>query len=73
MIKSLSHNGEKTVGESIRDLRNAKGLSVTELADLSGIHRSMISRWERGERVPSVENYNKVMTALGAELTVVEK
>lgn len=29
--------------------------------------------WESGKRVPSVDSFNKIMTALGAELTVVAK
>lgn len=73
MIKSLSHNGEKTVGESIRDLRTTRGLSIKDLADQTGVTPAAVSRWESGKRVPTVENYNKLITALGAELTVVEK
>lgn len=73
MIKSLSNNGDKTVGESIRDLRTERGLSIRDLANQAGVTPAAVSRWESGKRVPTVENYNKLITALGAELTVVEK
>lgn len=73
MIKSLSQNGNKTIGESIKDLRIARGLSIKDLADQAGVTPAAVSRWESGKRVPTVENYNKLITALGAELTVVEK
>lgn len=73
MIKTIKQTGDKAVGESIRDLRKTRGLSIRELANLTGLSSGAISRWESGKRIPSVENYNKMMTALGAELAVVEK
>lgn len=73
MIKTIKQIGDKTVGESIRDLRTARGLSIRELANLTGLSSGSISRWESGKRIPSVENYHKLMSALDAELAVVEK
>lgn len=73
MIKTFAHSGDKSVGESIRDLRTSKGLSIRELATASGCSSGAISRWESGKRIPTVESFNKIMAALGAELTVVEK
>lgn len=73
MIKTLAQTGDKSVGESIRDLRTARGLSIRELATEAGLSSAAISRWESGKRIPSVESFNKVMAALNAELTVVAK
>lgn len=34
--------------DDIRAVRNARGLSQKEFADLLGVHRMTVSRWERG-------------------------
>lgn len=60
-------------GDMIRKLRTEKGLSIEELAELSGTTPPSISRWERGLRTPSVDNYHKVMKALGAEPAIIQK
>jgi transcriptional regulator with XRE-family HTH domain len=73
MIKSLFYAGDKSIGESIRDLRVSKGLSITDLSRMVGTTAAAISRYEKNKRIPSVETYKKIMTALGAELTVIEK
>ena len=73
MINILSDRGDKTVGESIRELRTARGLSIRELSKMSGISSAAISRWESGQRIPTVKSYNALMAALGAELYVMEK
>jgi transcriptional regulator with XRE-family HTH domain len=64
---------EVPAGEMIRRLRIEKGLSVDELAKRSGTTPPSISRWERGLRTPSVNNYQLVIEALGAELAIVQK
>ena len=64
---------EVPAGEMIRRLRIEKGLSVDELAKRSGTTSPSISRWERGLRTPSVNNYQLVIEALGAELAIVQK
>lgn len=58
-------------GEMIREQRLEKDMSITGLALTTGFSVAAISRWERGERVPSVETFNAVMKALGAEICVV--
>lgn len=71
MIKKVAFCGEYNFGELIKTQRVQRNLSVRELADLTGVSSAAISRWESGKRVPSVESFNKVMTALGAELLVI--
>lgn len=73
MIKSVSKGQDKSIGDAIRDLRTAKSLTITDLSRMTGITPAAISRYENGRRIPSVESYNTIMTALGAELTVIEK
>jgi transcriptional regulator with XRE-family HTH domain len=51
-------------GNRIRELREAKGLSQEELADLGGIHRTYLGGIERGERNPTLLSLLKLAKAL---------
>lgn len=73
MISKLTYCGEYNFGELIKSQRVLRDYSIRELAELTGFSSAAISRWESGKRIPSVESFNKIMTALGAELTVVAK
>lgn len=73
MINKLTYCGAYNFGELIKSQRVLRDYSIKELADLTGFSSAAISRWESGKRIPSVESFNKIMTALGAELTVVAK
>ena len=44
-----------TPGKRIRNLRIALGLSQEELAELSGVSRQAVSRWENGSSYPKIE------------------
>ncbi len=70
-MKKLSNCGDYNFGEMIKTQRLEKGLSIRKVSDLTGISAAALSRWESGKRVPSIESFNKVMTALGAELLVI--
>ncbi|MDZ5460441.1 helix-turn-helix domain-containing protein [Azohydromonas lata] len=52
----------------IRDLRKARGLTLEQLAELSGVSRSMISLIERRETSPTAAVLNKLADALGVPL-----
>lgn len=73
MINKLTYSRKYNFGELIKSQRVLRDYSIRELADLTGFSSAAISRWESGKRIPSVEAFNKIMTALGAELTVVAK
>ena len=72
-MRKLSNCGDYNFGEMIKTQRLERGLSLRKVSDLTGISSAALSRWESGKRVPSIESFNKVMTALGAELLVVGK
>jgi transcriptional regulator with XRE-family HTH domain len=55
------------LGENVRRLRKAKGLSQEELALEAGMKRSYVSDLERGTRNPSVRAVGRLATALGVE------
>jgi transcriptional regulator with XRE-family HTH domain len=56
------------IASRVRDLRKASGYTLDELADLSGVSRSMISLIERLETSPTAVVLNKLAAALGVTL-----
>ena len=72
-MKRITYTGDYNFGEMIKTQRLERGLSIRKVSDLTGISSAALSRWESGKRVPSIESFNKVMTALGAELLVIGK
>lgn len=53
------------LAEALRTRRKAKGMAIEQLADLSGVSRSMISKIERAEAVPSTSVLSRLAEALG--------
>ena len=62
-----------TLGENVRQLRKAKGLSQEALADMSGLHRTYIGGIERGERNVSIANIIRIAQALNVEVSQIVK
>jgi transcriptional regulator with XRE-family HTH domain len=56
-------------GERVRSLRQRKGLSQEELADLVGVHRTYLGGIERGERNPALKNIAALAEALNVSLS----
>jgi transcriptional regulator with XRE-family HTH domain len=57
------------LGERVRDLRRARGLTLAALAELSGVSRAMISKLERGEKNPTLVVAAKLAEGLGVTLS----
>lgn len=55
------------VGGLIRRLRTRRGVTQAELASLTGIHRTYLSRTERGRVMPSVITLMQIVHALGVD------
>lgn len=49
----------------LREIRLKKGISQERLAELAGLHRTYVSSVERGGRNISLENIDRLATALG--------
>lgn len=54
-------------GQRIRDLRNKKGLSQQQLADLVFVTRKSVSNWESGHRMPDITMLTRLARALGVK------
>jgi transcriptional regulator with XRE-family HTH domain len=52
----------------LKDLREQKGLSQAELANIVGVSQGVISQYERGDRKPTNEIHLKLSKALGVSM-----
>jgi transcriptional regulator with XRE-family HTH domain len=64
----VMENIKKKFGATVRTMRQKRGLSQEEFADLCGLHRTYIGAIERGERNVSLENIQKIAKALGVSI-----
>lgn len=56
--------------EQIQELRMQKGVNLRTLSEMTGYNISNLSLIERGERQPQLDTLEKILNALGAELTI---
>lgn len=55
----------RELGAEIARLRKAAGLSLRQLATVTGFSDTKISFWETGDRLPSIDDLNAALDALG--------
>lgn len=63
-----SDESTPTVGEHVRLLRQAAGLTQQQLAERASTTQPVIARLERGVRLPTLRTLEKVARALGQDL-----
>ena len=66
MVAAVS---SRRLGDRAKELRRGRGLTLEELADLSGVSRAMISKLERGEKNPTLVVAAKLAEGLGVTLS----
>lgn len=54
------------VGKKLKEARKKAGTSQKELAEHLGVYQKDISRWENGERNPSLDMFAKLCKELNA-------
>ena len=59
----------KLLAETIRDNRKSKKYTLEQLSELTGIHRTMISRIEKQDYMPTIEQLEKLADTLQFEIT----
>ena len=52
------------IGKKIKEARTAAVIPQKELAERLGVYQKDISRWENGERTPSIEVFARICKAL---------
>jgi transcriptional regulator with XRE-family HTH domain len=60
--------GETTMGERLKRLRKAAGLSQPGLAEAAGIPLGTLRQWEQNKRLPSWEGAIALADGLGCSL-----
>jgi len=68
-MRATATDIDQRLGNRIRDLRTAKGLTLDALAERADVSRAMLSRIERGESSPTAQLMNKVCSGLGITLS----
>lgn len=58
-------------GEKIAAIRNEKGWTQQELAEMIGVERQAVSAWERNVKEPSKENLMTLVEVLGVPLSAI--
>lgn len=69
---AVSETTEKTlamIGQRIRDLRKARGMTLQALAEVTGLSSSMLSLVERGLASPSIGSLIVISDALGKSMS----
>ena len=61
-----------SIGDEIKRIRKAKGLTQRQLAKISGISNASISRWESGQNEPTYFDAECLILALGCRLEIVD-
>lgn len=67
-----TNNYRAEVGRQVAELRNKRGLSTRQLAELCGVDSSNIGKIERGRYNVSVDILGRVCDALGSRLKIEE-
>lgn len=68
-MEMTDHDIESAISERLKKLRGRAGLTLDELASLSGVSRAMISRIERAEASPTAALLARLSEALGLSLS----
>ena len=68
-VEAIALRGRHTLGQRIRRLRNAAGLSQDALAREAGIGRVTLVRLEKGEQTPRYKTLRAIAKALRVEVS----
>lgn len=68
MIRELRTLNDTNIGETIKMLRNDRGLTLNQLGSMTKLSPSVISKYERNKRVPTLSSFMAIMRALNAEM-----
>lgn len=61
-------SARRIFAENLRKARLAKKLSQEDLAEVSGLHRTYVGSVERAERNVSIDNMERLSTAVGISM-----
>ena len=62
--------GGTNVGEAIRKLREARGMTRANLAEVANISESHLKKIEAGLRQPGINTYQRIIEILGIDIVI---
>ena len=62
-----------TIEERIQELRKGKGLSQEQIADVLGVSRQAVSKWESGQSLPEIEKLLSMSELFGVTIDYILK
>ena len=62
----------RELGRQIHAIRTARGLTMKQITDLSGVSWPTLSRLERGQRAVNIDCLGEILRALNCTLQIVE-
>ena len=65
MVSEAAPSGDGEVGPRLRQLRDQKGLSARQVAELAGLTPAYLSRLENGRVSPTVATLARLVSAMG--------
>lgn len=65
----MSSSARRVFAKRLRQIRQIRGFSQEELADIAGLHRTYVGSVERGERNVSIDNMERLAKALEVDIT----
>ncbi len=66
--KNTTNNARKVFARKLKEFRVQNFLSQEELADMAGLHRTYVGSVERGERNISIDNIDRLASALNINI-----
>lgn len=73
MTEEQKQENRKRIGSMIAEVRNKKGLNLTQLSEMAGLDRVNINKIELGKYNVSIDILNKICLALGCQINITEK
>ena len=72
-ISPIAPSDRVRIGNRIKELRQKRGVSTYQLAEMTGLKQPNIARIESGRYSTGIDVLSKIASALGCDLDFVEK
>ena len=66
-------NSRESIGKQLAELRQQKGLTIRQLAELSGVNYSNIGKIERGAYNVSIDILSKICNSIDVNIQLIFK
>lgn len=63
-----STGGEQMLADNLVMLRNLKGMTQEQVAEVAGVSRQSYAKWEQGETVPDIEKCDRLAKLYGISI-----